>query len=185
MHRDLRELLDVEQAMAPHRGILGGDLLERAAAEVPCEDDVDDVPRRRDAGRADRLGHRDRAFEREILLDTELLGELALQRADERLSPVHAATRKEPVLPTLLLVAAEKHPLAATQKRSHTDARLDHGRDDPKPRAPRSDRGSSSTSTIRAPGTGITTSCATRSPGSATNVRSRSVLSSTIFTSPR
>ena len=63
------------------------------------------------AGR-DRVHDRDRALEREQVVDPDLLGELAAQRVDERLARVHPAAGQQPVLLPRLLVPAEQDAVA-------------------------------------------------------------------------
>ena len=57
------------------------------------------------AGR-DRLGERDGALERQVVVEADLLRELALQRLDERLARAHPSAGQQPVLAAGLLVAA-------------------------------------------------------------------------------
>src|SRR5262245_9645056 len=179
------KLLDVEEPVIANGLVSRGHGLQRAVAEAAGEDDVDDVLRR-PAGRGDRVGERDRAFEREVVLDSDLLGEFAFHGLEEGLPGADAAARKQPVLPIVLLLPNEKDSVLAPQDRRHPDSRLHRQvRDEPKPCTPRSLAGSSSSSTSSSSGTGRTTSCATRSSGSATKVSSRSVFRRTILISPR
>src|SRR5690349_14021123 len=108
-----------------------------------------------------------------------------MQRIDQALARVDAAAGKQPVLAALLLVAAEQDARLPAQQRGDADPRLAHCCDEPKPRTPRSLSGSSSTSTGSSAGTGSTTSCAIRIPGSTTNASRASVFSSTTRSSPR
>jgi hypothetical protein len=74
--------------VAPDCGILRSDCLERAAAQVAGEDDVHDVLRDDAAGRRDRVDDCDRTFEWKLVVDADLLAELAVQRVDEALAGV-------------------------------------------------------------------------------------------------
>ncbi len=144
------KLVEREQPMATHGGVLGGDGLERPPREVGREDDVDDVLRRSAPRGRDRVDERDGPLERKLVGDAELLAQLAVERVDEALPRVDATTRQEPVLPTRLLVTAEEKAFLPAQERGYTDPRLDgHGQrpDEPKPDVPRADSGSSGVST--------------------------------------
>src|SRR5437763_4125376 len=186
VEHDALELVDREQPMPLHGGVLRGHRLERAPAEVAGEDDVDDVLRGEAPDGRDRVDDRDGALDRQLLVDSDLLRELAVQGVDEALARVHAAAREEPVLLAGLLVAAEEHAVAPAQDRGHADPRLgSHRADEPNPRTPRSLAGSSSTSSSSSSATGTTRSCAIRIPGSTTNACSRSVFSRITCSSPR
>ena len=146
MQDDLVELVEREEPVAAHGGVLRGDRLQRPAAEVAGEDDVDDVLRGRSSRGRDRVDDRDRPLERHVV-DPDLLGELARERVDEALARVDAPAREQPVLLARLLVAAEQDPVLPAQQRRDADARLAaHVPDEPKPAAALA-RGSSSTST--------------------------------------
>src|SRR5207245_4286743 len=95
-------------------GVLRAHCVERASREIAGEDDVDDVPARRRALRRDRIDDRHRPFDRDVLVDADLLGELALERVDEALAGVDAAAWQQPVLLARLLVPAEQDRAAPT-----------------------------------------------------------------------
>src|SRR6059036_158647 len=134
----------------------------------------------------DGVDDRDRPLERKALVDPDLLRDLAPKSVHEALSGVDAAPGQEPVLLAGLLVATEQNAPAPAKHRRHPDPRLSaHAPDDPKPPAPRSVAGSSSTSTRRVWATARTTSCATRMPGSTRNASAASVFKSVTSTSPR
>src|SRR3954452_19127907 len=187
MQDDLVEVALVEQAVAAHGRVLRGDRFERATGEVAREDDVHDVLRRERALRRDRVHDRDRTFDGQLVLDSDLLAKLAVQRVDEALARVDTAAGEQPVLAAIgLAVAAKEDPVLPAQERRDADPRLHaHTFELPKPRTPRSLSGSSSTSTGSSHGTCRTTSCAMRIPGSTTKLSLASVLSSTTFSSPR
>ena len=125
-------------------------------------------------------------FEGKVLVDPALLGELSLQGLEEGLPRIDAAAGEHPVLLARFLLADEEGPALAPENGRHPDSRLHHTVcDEPKPRTPRSLADSSSTSRTASSGTGRTTSWAILSPGSATNVLSRSVFRSTTLISPR
>src|SRR5262249_43199674 len=141
-------------------------------------------------GRRDRVDERDRAFEGELVVladDAGLLLQLAHERLDEALPRPDAATREEPVLLSRLFVPCEEDPAVPAQDRRHADARLARHQtvEEPNPRTPRSDSGSSSTSTGVTLATGRTTSWAILIPGSTTNGSLASVFRSTTRSSPR
>ena len=99
---------------------------------------------------------RDRPFDRRRL-DPDLLCQLSRERDHQALAGLHAASGKQPDVPAPLLVTAEQDPPVPAQHRRDPDARLEphsYARDEPKPRAPRSLAGSSSTSTARSCGNG-------------------------------
>src|SRR6266516_2458029 len=188
MEHDVVELDTVEQPVASHRRILRRDSGERTPREIAGEDDVHDVLDCEGPLRRDRVDEGDRPLDRDLVLDADLLVKLAVERVGETLAGVHASARQQPVLAAArLLVAAEQDPVLPPQQRRDPDPRFGAHQtaDEPKPRTPRSLSGSSSTSTGSMPGTGTTTSCAMRMPGSTTNGSRRSVLSRTIFSSPR
>src|SRR5262245_10542420 len=189
VQHDLVQLADVEEPVSTHRCVARRHRLERPPLEVAREDDVNDVLRSEAAHRSDRVDDRHRALDGNLVVHPHLLGELAMQRADEALARVHTASRQQPVRAALLLVSAEEDAPAPAQDRRHPDARL--GRhyassrlDEPNPRTPRSVPGSSSTSAVWADAIGTTTSWAIRIPGSTTNAAS-SVFSRITRTSPR
>ena len=101
------------------------------------------------AGR-DRVDDRDRALDRQVVVDPDLLGELAVQRVDEALAGVDAAAGQQPVLAARASRAGRagsgprQRRIAETRMRGSVASRA---RDEPKPRTPRSLAGSSSTST--------------------------------------
>src|SRR6266508_3804024 len=132
--------------MVADGGVARGHALERAAPQMPGEDDVDDVlggPARR----RDRVRDRHRALEDEVLGEPHLLLELVTERIDERLSRVDAAARQQPVLAPRLLLADEEDPGLPPQDHGHADAGFHHtAREEPNPRTPRSLAGRSSTS---------------------------------------
>src|SRR5581483_9230158 len=110
--------------------------------------------------RRDRLDNADGPFQGDLVVDADLLVELAIERVDEALAGVDAAARKQPVgAAPGFLVAAEEDPPAPPEHRRDPDPRLDphQAADDPKPRTPRSLWGSSLTSTGSTAGTGMTT----------------------------
>src|SRR6266568_324253 len=176
MQHDSVEILEREQPVAAHGRILRAHSLERAAREVPREDDVHHVLAHEWTLGSDRVHDRDRPFEWNILVDAELLSELTLQRVDQAFTRVHPTPRQEPILLSGLLVPAEEDRAAPVQESRDADARFaDHARDDPKPRSPRSLAGNSSTSSSSTAGSCTTTSCAMRIPASTANASSRSV----------
>src|SRR6185312_10260453 len=187
MQDDVVEITDLEEPVPAHGCIPRGDRFERSPAEIAREDDVHDMLRREAVPRGDRVDECDGSFHRELIVDADLLGELAVQRVDETLAAVDAAAGQKPVLLARLLVAAEEHAPLPAQDRRDTDARLGlhHVAEDPNPRTPRSLAGSSSTSTSSSSGIGRTTSCAIRIPRSTTNGSVASVFSSTTRSSPR
>ncbi len=138
MQRDLRQLLRIEQPVAAYGRIVGGDRFERPFAEMPREDDVDDVARRSaaSAGLIDSTTAIGPSSGRSSSIP-HLLGQLALKGVDEGLAAVHAAPRKQPVLATVLLVTAEQDPVAAPEQSRHAEPRLHHAPVEPKPSAPR------------------------------------------------
>ena len=77
MQHDLVELPLREQPVPADGGIGRRDRLERPAPQVTREDDVDDVLRGEAAHGRDRVDDRDRALERDQVVDPDLLGELA------------------------------------------------------------------------------------------------------------
>src|SRR6266536_63109 len=153
---DLVELVRGEQAMAPHCGIPGGHRLERSATQVAREDDVDDVLGGEAADGRDRVDDRDRALDGRLVVDPELLGELAVKRVDEALARVDAASGKEPVVAFPLLVPAEQDASPPAQERRDTDPGLAHDPEEPCPRSPRSLGGSSLTSRRASSGSATT-----------------------------
>src|SRR5205085_11529139 len=120
-----------------------------------------------------------------VRLDRQLLAQLAAQRLHQRLSLIDAAAGQQPVLLLRLLLTAQQDATLPAKHRADAQARVHQRPVDPKPAAPRSEPGSSSTSTGSTPGTGSTTSCAIRIPGSTTNASCPSVLRSATFSSPR
>src|SRR5207249_12269246 len=134
------ELVRPEQPVAPDGRVLGGHGLERPAAEIAREDDVDDVLRGEGPSRSDRVDDRDRSLERKLVGDPDLLAELAVQRPDQALTGVHAPAGEEPVLAPGLLVPAKEDPSSPAQDRRDPDAGLDrhHAAEEPNPRTPRS-----------------------------------------------
>src|SRR3954447_712075 len=187
MQDELGQLVRSEQAMTAHGGVVRGDGLERPAAEVAGEDDVDDVLGCEAAHGRDRVDDRDRPFDRHLVGDTDLLGELAVQRVDERLARVDSPTGQKPAVAAGLFMPAEEDPPLPAQHRGDADAwlRAHQSFDEPNPRTPRSLSGSDSTSTVATSGTGTTTSWAIRIPGSTTNDSRRSVFSNATRISPR
>src|SRR5438093_6196249 len=134
------QLARPEEAMAADGCIPRGHCLERPPAEIPGEDDVDHVLGREAPGRRDRVHDRHRPFYGQLIVDPDLLGQLAVQRVDEALPGVDAAPWQEPVLLAGLLVSAQQNAAFPAQDRGHADSGLDrdHVADDPKPRTPRS-----------------------------------------------
>src|SRR5712691_3356037 len=186
MENDRVEVVDGEQPVAADGCVLRADRVQRPPREVAGEDDVVVMPAGRRAVRRNRVDDRNRALDGDVLVDSDLLGELALERVDQALARVHAAAGKQPVLLARLLVPAEQDRPAPVEHGRHADARFGrHARDDPKPRSPRSLSGNSSTMSSSTAGSWRMTSCAMRIPGSTSNASSRSVLSSTTRTSPR
>ena len=190
MEDDLVQLDGREQAVPLHGRILGAHGLERPAREVGREDDVDDVLRRERARGRDGVDDRHRPLERHLAVEAELLPQLAAQRLHEALSGVDAAAGQQPVLAAVLLVPAEQDAVAPAQDCGHANARLEHHDprqppEEPKPAAPRTVSGSSSSTMTSTSGTGVTTSCAMRMPASTVNGRSRSVLRAITRSSPR
>jgi len=86
----------IEEPVAAHGDVARRDSLERATGEIAGEDDVHDVLRGKRAHGRDRVDERDRAFERELVLDPHLFAQLAVERIDEALARVDAAARQEP-----------------------------------------------------------------------------------------
>ena len=167
------QLVELEQAMAAHGGVLRGDRLERAVAEMAGEDDVDDVLRpARPAGAIDSTtptGPSSGSSSR----DPALLARApaAARRRASRRSSTPPPGSSQYSLPAFSWRHRSTRPsrrrIAETRMRGSitpTDC------EEPKPRSPRSLGGSSSTSTTSTAGTRSTTSCAIRSPGSATKV---------------
>src|SRR6266545_3811190 len=187
MQHDDVEIGDSEQAVPADGCVLRCHAFERAPTEIAREDDVDDVLRREAAYRRDRVDDRDGPLDRQLVVDPDLLRQLAVEGVDEALARVHTATREQPVLLPALLVTTEKDASPPAQDRRDTDPRLSwhHDADEPKPRTPRSVAGSSSTSIGSGSATGMTTSCAIRIPGSTTKAWSLSVFSRTTRSSPQ
>ena len=81
--------------------------------------------------------------------EARLLGELAVERLDERLAAPHAAAREQPVLAAALLVAAEEDRAVPAEQGGDADPRLRvaSGPGRAEASSPRSLGGSSSTST--------------------------------------
>src|SRR2546430_10471638 len=128
MQDDVVEVVETEQPVPADGRVLRVDRLQRASAEVAREDDVDDVLGREALHGRDRVDDRDRALNRHLLADSELLPELSVQRIDQALPRVHAPARQQPVLLAGLLVAAEQHPVVPTQQRRDADPGLSpHG----------------------------------------------------------
>src|SRR5579862_5858233 len=122
--------------------------------KVGREDDVHHVlPRRNHRLRRDRVDDRNGPLELHVGLDPELLAQLTTQRLDECLATVDAASRQQPILLPRLLLTAEEHPPLPAEDRADPDPWLRQCPVDPKPSAPRSPAGSSSTSTISTGGT--------------------------------
>src|SRR5262249_1016663 len=174
-----------EQAVPPNGSVLRRHRLERAAGQVTREDDVHDVLRGEAPHRRDRIDDCDGPFDRDVVVDTDFLRELAVERVDEALAAVDAAARKQPVPPARLLVPAEQHAPAPPKNCRHANPRLHQTAEDPKPRTPRSLSGSSSTSSNSNSGIGTTTSCAIRIPRSTTNDSLVSVFRRITRSSPR
>src|SRR5712691_11470996 len=108
MEDDHVEVVDGEQPVAANGGVLRADRVERPSREVAGEDDVDDMPAGGRALGRDRVDDRNRALDGDVLVDSDLLGELALERVDQALARVYAAAGKQPVLLARLLVPAEQ-----------------------------------------------------------------------------
>ena len=187
MEDDLVELGGGEETVSSHRRIARARSLQRPLTEIAREDDVNDVLGGEAPLRGDRVDDRDRPLDRKLFLDPDLLQQFAVERVDEALTGVDPAAGQQPVLLAALLVAAEQDATLAAEDRRHADPRLDahYTREEPKPRSPRSVSASSSCSSSVISGTGRTTSCAIRMPGSTTNVSPASVLWKTTRTSPR
>jgi hypothetical protein len=83
---DVVQLVDGEQPVTAHGRIPGGDRLERPAAEIAREDDVDDVLGREALHRRDRVDDRDGPLHGDVLADAYLFGELPTKRVDEALA---------------------------------------------------------------------------------------------------
>src|SRR5438034_1597593 len=159
---------------------------QRATGQVAREDYVHDVRGRERAHGRNRIDDRDGPFDRRLVVDSDLLVELAVEGVDQALARVHAAARQQPVVAPALLVPAKEHAPPPPQDRRDTNPRLGHqALEEPKPRTPRSLSGSSSPSASSSPGTGRTTSCATRIPASTTKGSRKSVFRSTTRISPR
>src|SRR5947208_3375657 len=124
MQDDVVEVVETEQSVPADGRVLRVDRLQRASAEVAREDDVDDVLGREALHGRDRVDDRDRALNRHLLADSELLPELSVQRIDQALARVHAPARQQPVLLAGLLVAAEQHPVVPAQQRRDADPGL-------------------------------------------------------------
>src|SRR4051794_27466267 len=109
MDDDRVELRGVEEAVAADGGVVRRHRLERASGEIAREDDVHDVLRLQSALRRDRVDDRDRALDRQLVPDPDLLVELPVERIDEALAGVDAAAREQPVLAAAcLLVPAQE-----------------------------------------------------------------------------
>src|SRR6185295_19719248 len=134
-----------------------------------------------------RVDDRDRSFHGQLIVDSDLLGELAVQCIHQALTGVDAAAGQQPVLLAGLLVPAQQHLVLPAEDCRNANARFGrhHAAEDPKPRTPRSLEGSSSTSTSSSSGIGSTTSWAILIPGSTTNGSMRSVFRRTTRSSPR
>src|SRR5206468_1298962 len=132
------EVRDREEPVTTHSGVLRGDGLERASSEVAREDDVHDVLLREAARRRDRVDEGDGSLHWQLVVDPDLLRQLAVQRVDEALSGVDAAAGQEPVLLACLLVPAQEHASLPAQDRRDADAWLESHQvaDDPNPRTP-------------------------------------------------
>ena len=61
-----------------------------------------------------------------VVVDPELLGQLAVERVDEALAGVDAAAGEQPVLAAALLVPAEQQAPLPAQDRRDADPRLGH-----------------------------------------------------------
>src|SRR4051794_23071320 len=83
--------------------------------EDGAERDVVGVLRAVAARRRDRVDTAERALHRQVLVDADLLSELAAQRVEERLAPVHAAAGEQPTVGAGLLVAAQEDPVLPAQ----------------------------------------------------------------------
>ena len=92
MQADLVQFLGPEQAVAANRGVARGHGLQRPAAQIPGEDDVDDVLRGEAPHRRDRVDDRDGPLHGR-LVDPDLFRELAMERVDEALARVDPAAR--------------------------------------------------------------------------------------------
>src|SRR5439155_22549006 len=124
MEDDAVEILDAEEAMSAHGGVVRGDGLERAGAKIAGEDDVHDVLRGEAPHGGNRVDDRDGPFDREILVDADLLRELAVQRVDEALARVDTSAREQPVLAAGLFVAAQEHALSPAEDGRDADPRF-------------------------------------------------------------
>jgi hypothetical protein len=98
MQHDPVEIADREEPVTAHSRVTRRDGLERAAAEIACADDVDDVLRRRGAHRRDRVDDRNGPLQRQLVENADLLRKLAVQRVNQALARVDAAAGKKPVL---------------------------------------------------------------------------------------
>ena len=76
MEHDAVQVVDAEEPVPPHRGVLRRHRLQRPAAEVAREDDVHHVLRGEAPHRRDRVDDRDRPLDRQLLVDADLLAEL-------------------------------------------------------------------------------------------------------------
>src|SRR5438067_10877810 len=107
VHDDAVQLDRIEQTVAAYRRVLRRDAVERTSGEIAGEDDVHDVLRLELRLRRDRVDDRDRALERNLVGETDLFRELAMERVDEALPRVDPASGEQPVLAARgLLVAA-------------------------------------------------------------------------------
>src|SRR5206468_7956258 len=124
MQDDVVEVIETEQPVPADGRVLRVDRLQRASAEVAREDDVHDMLGREALYWRDRVDNRDRALNRHLLADSELLPELAVEGIDQALPRVHAPARQQPVLLAGLLVAAKQHAVVPAQQRRDADPRL-------------------------------------------------------------
>src|SRR5215831_13444634 len=88
---DVVELPWIEKPMTADGGVLGSDALEGPAGQIGRKDDVNDMAADEGTPGSDRVDHRDRSLERQLLADPHLLLELPPQSLHEAFSPVDAA----------------------------------------------------------------------------------------------
>ena len=185
MQDDVGELSEREEPVAADGGVDGGHRLEerppRSPEKTMCTTCF--VTRLRTGAIESTIATG--PLERELVVDPELLAELAPERVDEALAGVDPAAGQEPVLLRALLVTAEEDPVLPAEDRRDADPRLRGHR--PRAEAFRTalTGGSSSTSTELDVGHGNDDELRDAIPGSTMNGSSRSVLSSVTRSSPR
>ena len=145
---DLLELVEREQPQPADGRVVRLDVLERAVREVDAEDDVDDVAVAGPPGGRDRLGDRDRPFEARGRPARPSSSPSSRRSASSSVSPPSTPPpgSSQYSLPGFSCRQSSTRFCqwisAATRIRASISAC-----DEPKPRTPRSESGSSSTST--------------------------------------